>query len=209
VDNRRWRKCLFENHQRHASRRVVPRVVTTFLLVSFFSSPILVISSAFFFCSDSTFSSASFSFLSSLLCRSRLATTTSDRNVGRNWTKGSPLGGGAANGGGPDLKEVTETVAAAREAKAAQLGTKVTSLVNACCSRTNKNYMTQLVTMGGISLSTSAIQKTNRRFTSDTSFTRVSHVICLHRRPFKFHCWYSVVGQPASFEDQSWCFPIH
>ena len=51
------------------------------------------------------------------------------------------------------LKEVTEEVGAAREAKAAKEGMKVTSVMNACSSRTNKNFMTQLVTMKGISAS--------------------------------------------------------
>jgi hypothetical protein len=58
------------------------------------------------------------------------------------------------------LKEVTAEVAATREAKAAKQGMKVTSVLNACSKQTNKNYMTQLVTMQGISLSTSTIQKT-------------------------------------------------
>jgi hypothetical protein len=47
------------------------------------------------------------------------------------------------------IKEVTEHVAAAREAKAAKQGMKVTSVVNACSRMTNKNYMTQLVSMIG------------------------------------------------------------
>jgi hypothetical protein len=29
---------------------------------------------------------------------------------------------------------------------------KVTSVIDACCSRTNKNYMTQLATMEGVSV---------------------------------------------------------
>jgi hypothetical protein len=48
------------------------------------------------------------------------------------------------------LKEVAAEVAAAREAKAVKQGTKGTSVVNACSTMTNKNYMTQLVvTMTG------------------------------------------------------------
>jgi hypothetical protein len=90
------------------------------------------------------------------------------------------------------LKEVTEKVTAAREAKAAKQGMKVTAVVNACCSRSNKNYMTQLVTMGGISLSTSAIQKTNRRFTSENSLMSAMSFACTVALS------HFIVGSPSS-----------
>jgi hypothetical protein len=96
--------------------------------------------------------------------------------VGCRRTKGHSLAGGAGNGGVTPsfdkgatwgMKEVTEEVAATREAKSSKQGLQVTSAMNTCCRKTNKNYMTQLVTMKRISLSTSAIQKTRRRFMAE------------------------------------------
>ncbi len=99
---------------------------------------------------------------------------------------------GLLKGGTWGIKEVTEHVAAVREAKAAKQGMKVTSVIDACCSRTNKNYMAQLVTMKGISLSTSAIQKTNRRFTAENSLMSAMSFACAVAHS------HFIVGSPSS-----------